>query len=105
MRVFNDDPDASDPVNISKHRHIARNIIVGDTIEVCTDDYPNAAADAVRMWNQNLRDHTPPYLAAGRSIFTLASMCQDDPNGSQLESVEIDARLPARVADGMASLA
>ena len=78
-------------VNFSRG-HIARNVIVGDPIEVCTDDYPNAAADAVEQWNSDLQQHTPPYLADTPGIFTYAAECEDAGASDFIEFVRIDSR-------------
>lgn len=33
-----------------KHKHIARNLVVGQHITVCTSDYFNAVSEAVSIW-------------------------------------------------------
>ena len=74
--------------------YVARNIIVGNTIEVCTDDYPNATAEAVRMWNNQLQHHTPPFLAPDTSVFAIVAQCEQDPDSEHIEYIEVDSRHP-----------
>ena len=43
-------PFEDEPVNITEPRHVARNIIVGRAVQVCTSDYFNAVSEAVSIW-------------------------------------------------------
>ena len=89
-------------VNLTGSIHIAANVIVGDPIEVCTDEYPNASADAVAMWNTSLHDGlddghgnrlTPPLVNADQDVFRYAATdCTDIGNSDLIRSVHIDSR-------------
>ena len=48
--VTMDSTPFDEPVNITGSRHVARNIIVGHAILVCTSDYFNAVSEAVSIW-------------------------------------------------------
>ena len=57
--VLHDPPraraDIDSPGARTSRGFIARNVILGEAIVVCTDDYPNATAGALDLWNTGLR--------------------------------------------------
>ena len=81
-------------VNFHLWGHIARNIIVGNSIEVCAADYPNTTGAAVKMWNDALHAHK---AEDDRNVFTVVSQCQDDPTSEHIEYVSVESRNPTDV--------
>ena len=64
--------------------HIARNVIIGSSIVVCTE-YPNATTAATKMWNDQLRSGPSggqPYIESMASVFTLPSASSPCPTTS-----------------------
>ena len=82
------------PVRITGPRHIARNVIVGNAIAVCTPDYPNAVAQAVSGWNADLKNHTPSLLATDKHAFATPATCIGNPRATDIEYVKVESRRP-----------
>ena len=61
------------PVNITAPRHVARNIVAGRAIRVCTTDYPNAVGEAVSGWNAALKTRSQPFLASNKNAFAAST--------------------------------
>ena len=57
LRVAQADTDARDASGqkVLGWGNVARNIIEGGSVAVCTDEYPVAARSATRMWNRHLQ--------------------------------------------------
>ena len=71
--------DIDDPskVHLVRAGYVARNIVVGSPIVVCTDDYPTATGDAVTLWNRSLRQG--PARVLGASLALPSSTCLAGP--------------------------
>ena len=72
-------------VNMLKTRHVARNIIVGPSIQVCTSDYFNAATEAVDGWNADLNNN---------NAFRRSALCIGDSAATDIEYVKVESRHP-----------
>ena len=77
--------------------HIARNVIIGEPIVVCTESgqrgYSNATAGAVAMWNDALRRGPPrgaPYIEPTTTVFQVGSACPSGaPSGDKIDYVNV----------------
>ena len=68
---------------------LARNVVLGEPIVVCTDDYPMATHEAVGLWNAGLRGQD--YIE--HNVFT--ATCSDLPDHTdRISYVSIEAHLP-----------
>ena len=74
------------PVNMLKTRHVARNIIVGRSIQVCTSDYFNAVSEAVDGWNADLNNNN--------NAFRRSALCIGDSAATDIEYVKVESRHP-----------
>lgn len=95
---YGDTPVYVDPPGNRPRGYYAPNIVHGEPIQVCTEAYPNAVADAVRVWNDGLRNHAPPFLAEDQSVFAAGHLCDDLPPIDNLDNridyVQIVSRHP-----------
>ena len=57
--------------------YYADTIVQGTAIEICTDAYPNALADAVELWNDGLHQHEPQLLADEVDVFAGIGPCSE----------------------------
>ena len=92
--VVDADTDVDESVNFIDMEHIARNIIVGETITVCTADYPNTTEAAAEMWNSNLNNDERAFIASDENVFAVADLCPGRTDHDQIAYVEIDSRDP-----------
>ncbi len=88
---------SAEPIVAHFTKSIARNVVMGEAIGVCTDDHRNAARDAVNMWNQTLQPPTTArplsvgYLATSASAFVATGLCIVNPSATAIEFVEVDS--------------
>ena len=78
--------------NLDRSGHIARNIIEGQAIAVCTEDLPNAVRAAVTIWNDGLRGRA--YIASTSSVFKTSASCQETPADNDIDYIEVVSRSP-----------
>ena len=77
-------PFQGEDVNMLWTRHIARNIIVGRSVRVCSFDYRNAVAEAVSGWNADL----------SINAFRSGTLCITNPAATDIEFVKVESRRP-----------
>ena len=78
-----------------KHKHIARNLVVGQHITVCTSDYGVSASDAVDMWNNTLGSNVNTLLLGPGDAFVAVDACPTTTTPNLISYVQIVARDPS----------
>ena len=85
-------PFENEPANITAPRHVARNLNVGHTIQVCTSDYTHAVGEAVSGWNVDLRFNAPAFLAT--DAFAAATQCIGNSAATDIQYAKVESRRP-----------
>ena len=73
---------------------IARNLVIGDPIEICAPDYRNAATDAIGELNRQLRTIAMAG-SVSNSAFRFVTVCNEDMSNDYINFVDVDARREA----------
>ncbi len=89
------DADIDTARNITGKEHIARNIIVGQAISVCTSDYRTSTSEAIDMWNNTLGATGEALLRHPNSAFVRLDNCPVTPKPTNISYVGIDSRNPS----------
>ena len=84
--------DINNATHLSLH-HIARNLVLGEAIDICSPDYPNATVWAMALWNDAL--HGEGYMAPSTNAFRTGCPSPTGAFGNRIAFVSVEAKLPS----------
>ncbi len=90
-----ENPNTTQPINIIPYKSIARNLVVDQSIPVCTSDYRISMRDAVEMWNNTLDSDIAPLLGGSNNAFEPMDSCPTTATTTYISYVHIAARDPS----------
>ena len=81
--------------HMSGREHIARNLIIGQPVSVCTNDYPTSTAEAIDMWNDRLGPGGEALLGGRATAYVRLDNCPVTPALTNISHVGIESRDPS----------